>query len=105
MESTPDALSDAGGDEPMQPLRDEDATATADASADPAQAEWERTQTGEGTGDTATGRDPAEIPDPADEIPAEDLPPTGAQPETQDADPAIADLGPDGEGDLSPEDL
>lgn len=105
MESTSDPIFDTGGDEPIRPLRDNDATATADPSADPAQAEWERAQTGEDAAGTATGRDPAEIPDPADEIPAADLPPSDAQPETQDADPAIADLGPDGEGDLSPEDL
>ena len=40
-----------------------------------------------------------------EEIPATDLPPASAQPETQDEDPAIAALGDEGQGDLSPEDL
>lgn len=109
MESTPDAVSSAGGDEQIQPLRDGDATAGADASADPAQAEWERTEAvdegGDLEGDTATGRDPDEIPNPEDEIPFEDLPSSGVQPETQGSDPAVAEIGDEGEGDLSPEDL
>jgi len=61
VESTPDAISDAGEDE--------------------------------------------EIPDPADEIPAEDLHGSAGQPESQGEDPLIADLGEEGEGDLSPEDV
>ena len=109
MESTPDAVSAAGEDEPMQPLRDEDATTTADPADDPAQAEWERTQALDEGSDldstTATGRDPDELPDPDDEIPAEDLPGFGAQPETQGDEPVSADLGEDGQGDLAPEDL
>lgn len=112
MDSTPDAISDAGEDEQVQPLRDRDATATADPADDPAQAEWDQTTAvDEGANEdgpdpaTATGRDPAEIPDPADEIPAEDLHGSAAQPESQGEDPLIADLGEEGEGDLSPEDL
>lgn len=109
MESTPDAVSDAGGDEQIQPLRDEDATTTGDPDRDPAQAEWERTQAlDEGREvdvDTATGRDPDEIPDADDEIPFEDLHSSATQPETQDEDPVTAELGEEGQGDLSPEDL
>lgn len=107
MDSTSDAV---GGDESVQPLRDGDATSLADPSADPAQAEWERTEAlDNGTEDrpdaTATGRDPDEIPDPEDEIPAQDLPGSEPQPETQGEDPVIAELGDEGEGDLSPEDV
>jgi len=109
MESTPDAFSTAGEDEPMQPLRDEDATTTADPADDPAQNEWERTQAldegDEIDSTTVTGRDPDEIPDPDDEIPAEDLHSPGTQPETQGAEPVSAELGEAGQGDLSPEDL
>ena len=109
MESTPDAVFAAGEDEPMQPLRDEDTTSTADPADDPAQAEWERTQAIDEGSDlenaTATGRDPAEISDPEDEIPAEDLPGAGSQPETQGGAPVSAELGEEGQGDLSPEDL
>lgn len=109
MASTPDADSYASGDEEMQPLRDGDATTTTDPSADPAQAEWDRTRAVDegydlGT-DTATGRDPDEIPNPDDEIPADDLPTAEEQPETQGGDPTGAELGEDGEGDLSPVDL
>ena len=109
MESTPDAVSAAGGDEQVQPLRDEDATMTADPEQDPAQAEWERTQAIDEGSDVdatiATGRDPDEIPDPEDEIPFEDLHTAETQPETQDDAPVTAELGEDGQGDLSPEDL
>ena len=105
-------LPDGDAVDGIQPLRDEDATAPADPSADPAQAEWERTEalddgaTGEAVEpSTATGRDPAEIPDDADEIPAADLPAPELQPESQGEDPVIADLGEDGEGDLSPSDV
>lgn len=40
-----------------------------------------------------------------EEIPQTDLPSSTAQPESQGEDPLIADLGEDGEGDLSPDDL
>ena len=40
-----------------------------------------------------------------DEIPAEDLPSPESQPETQGEDPVIAELGDEGEGDLSAADL
>lgn len=112
MESTPDAISDAGDVEEVQPLRDRDATTTDDPGDDPAQAEWERTEAlDEGTPEdeldptTGTGRDPSEIPDALDEIPVEDLHGSESQPESQGEDPVIADLGEEGEGDLSPEDV
>src|SRR5690606_32581045 len=112
MNSTPDGLFVSADGEEVQPLRERDATALNDPSDDPAQAEWERTEAldnGASEADldaaTATGRDPGEIPDADDEIPYEDLHGTDAQPETQSADPAIADLGVEGEGDLAPEDI
>ncbi len=40
-----------------------------------------------------------------DDVPSADLPGSTDQPETQGADPVVAELGEDGEGDLSPEDL
>lgn len=72
MESTPDAISDAGDDELAQPLRDRGATTPNDR---------------------------------AEEIPAEDLQGSQSQPESQGEDPVIAELGEEGEGDLSPEDV
>ena len=94
----------------VQPLRDGDAAAPADPSDDPSQAEWGRTEAIEGgdedlAASTATGRDPAEIPDAADEVLSEDLPAPELQPESQGDDPVIAELGEDGEGDLSPVDV
>jgi hypothetical protein len=95
-----------------QPLGDDDSSVDPDAPADPAQEEWERTiALDEGTDPddldaaTATGDDPAQIPTDEDQIPATDLPGGGIQPESQGDDPLIAELGEDGEGDLSPEDL
>lgn len=41
----------------------------------------------------------------ADDIPRSDLPSPTEQPETQGADPVIAELGEEGNGDLAPEDL
>ncbi|WP_144796798.1 sugar ABC transporter ATPase [Microbacterium paludicola] len=79
------------------------------STPDPAQQEWERTQAldeGVELNETVvTGRDPAELPDADDEIPFEDIPAEGLLPETQDDDPVTAELGEDGQGDLSPEDL
>lgn len=46
-----------------------------------------------------------EAPFDSDEIPSPDLPGSTDQPETQGADPVVAELGEDGEGDLAPEDL
>lgn len=93
----------------IRPVRDAEATAYADPSADPAQAEWEQTAARDAGDDldsgTASGRDPDEIPADDDDIPASDLPASEAQPETQDEDPVVAELGEDGEGDLAPEDL
>lgn len=98
------------GSPTVQPLRDGDATVLDPSREDPAQAEWDRTTALEDGApadelDSATGADPAEIPDADDEIPAEDLPDSEAQPETQGEDPVIAELGEEGEGDLAPEDL
>lgn len=93
----------------IQPVRDDEATSFADPSDDPAQAEWERTEALDAGIDpdevTATGADPDEIPSDDDQIPAQDLPPSGLQPETQEGDPVIAEIGEDGEGDLSPNDI
>ncbi|MEV8273104.1 sugar ABC transporter ATPase [Microbacterium sp. NPDC077184] len=87
-------------------LRGTDATVT--TGEDAAQAEWEASDRDirEAPADdaTATGADPAELSSPLDEVPAEDLPGTSALPESQGADPSLIDLGPDGEGDLSPGD-
>lgn len=95
--------------ESVQPLRDDEATSFADPSDDPAQAEWERTEARDAGEDvdetTATGADPDELPSVDDEIPARDLPTSGLQPETQEGDPVIAEIGEDGEGDLSPNDI
>lgn len=109
-DSYPDASAEAR-DSGVQPLRDGDTSIEPDPAADPAQAEWdETTALDEGASPddldaaTATGADPAEIPDADDEIPAEDLPADWQQPETQGQDPEIAELGEDGNGDLSPED-
>ncbi len=49
----------------------------------------------------ATPRDPVDASDVDEEIPEEDLPVPEMQPETQGHDPVIADLGPDGEGDVT----
>lgn len=94
---------------PSAPLADADASITPGA-IDPAQAEWEGliSENGEPRGEqsaTATGDDPAQIPADDDDIPAEDIRPGFEQPESQGADPEIADIGDEGEGDLSPEDL
>ncbi|KAA9089854.1 sugar ABC transporter ATPase [Microbacterium radiodurans] len=108
----PAPAADAG----VQPLRDGDATSEADPSLDPAQQEWERTEAIDDALEagvdpavldtaTATGADPAEIVSDDDEIPAEDLPVSRVQPETQGEDPVVAELGEEGEGDLGPEDL
>lgn len=95
----------------MQPLRDGDTSIEPDPQADPAQAEWDETTAlddGASPDDlhtaTATGDDPAQIPGDDDQIPAADLAAGWQQPESQGDDPAIADLGEDGEGDLAPED-
>ncbi|WP_261166338.1 sugar ABC transporter ATPase [Microbacterium sp. Marseille-Q6965] len=114
----------AAADEDLQdfdPLEEQtpnerDTSVTADPLDDPAQREWEGadlgdpesdvTDTGGRTGDvTGTGADPAEIPDDADQVPIEDLPDAELQPESQGEDPDLVDLGPDGQGDVSPEDL
>ena len=108
-----DGIAPPGADQPaVQPLRDGDASIEVDPAQDPAQAEWDRTTAlDEGVapeeleGDTATGADPAMMPDERDEIPAEDLPGRGLQPETQGLAPVDAELGDEGQGDLAPEDL
>lgn len=104
--------SDMSAAEPaVQPLRDGDTSIEPDPAVDPAQAEWDSTlarDAGVPSADldapTATGDDPAHIPAPDDEVPAEDLAAGWQQPESQGEDPAIADLGEDGQGDLAPED-
>lgn len=109
MESTP--FSTDGSADSVQPLRDGDATAVGDPSDDPAQVEWDRTEALDAGADeadldpaTATGADPDEIPSDDDEVPAQDQPRSTLQPESQGEDPLIADLGEEGEGDLSPND-
>ena len=96
----------------IQPLRDGDTSMTADPADDPAQAEWDRTTLlDEGVAPedlnptTATGADPDEIESDDDEIPFADQPDADLQPESQGEDPLVVELGEDGEGDLSPEDL
>lgn len=107
---------DAAADVGAQPLRDGDATSEADPSLDPAQREWDRTEAMDDALEagvdpsvldtaTATSDDPAHIPSGDDEIPAGDLPGTNAQPESQGLDPVVAELGEDGEGDVSDVDL
>lgn len=112
--STPndDASFTTSDDTAMQALRDNDASIEADPALDPAQAEWDRTTAlDEGADpadfglDTQTGADPDEIPGDDDQIPASDLPTDEMQPDTQGDDPLEAELGEDGQGDLSPEDL
>lgn len=102
----------AAGQADAQPLRDRDTSIEPDPQADPAQAEWDRTTAlDEGASideldaTTATGGDPAMIPDALDEIPADDLPGLAEQPESQGLDPNLAELGDEGQGDLAPEDL
>ncbi len=100
---------DAGTSVPAQPLSDNDTSIAADADADPAQAEWDGRLSETGTPPaepaTATGADPAEIPADDDDIPASDVRAGLDQPESQGEDPLVAELGEEGEGDLSPEDL
>lgn len=79
---------------------------------DPAQAEWDRTTALDAGADpdeldsaTASAGDSRPVPDDDDEIPAADLPPADAQPETEGHAPVVAELGEDGEGDLAPEDI
>jgi hypothetical protein len=95
-----------------QPIRDRDSSIEPDPAQDPAQAEWDRTTLldqgvppEELDPATATGDDPGQLPDDLDEIPRADLPGVEEQPETQMLDPAVAELGEDGQGDLAPEDL
>lgn len=93
----------------VQPLRDEDTSIEPDPTLDPAQAEWDRTNGVDSDGfdedgPTATGDDPAHIPSDDEEVPRSDMPAGFLQPETQDLDPTIAELGEEGQGDLAPED-
>lgn len=95
--------------EAIQPIRDGEATSFADPSDDPAQAEWERTIAADSGADldtpTATGADPDELPADDDEVPRADQPISELQPESQESDPLLAELGDDGEGDLSVNDV
>ena len=100
------------GDDRTQPLRDKDSSIEPDPTLDPAQAEWDRTTAlDDGArpedlgGLTRTGDDPAQLPADDGDIPAADLPGWAQLPETQGTDPVDAELGPEGQGDLAPEDL
>ncbi|MDZ8171674.1 hypothetical protein [Microbacterium xanthum] len=48
---------------------------------------------------------PDQTPGDIEQIPTDDLPDDLPQPETQGEDPVVAELGEEGEGDLSPGDL
>lgn len=92
--------------------READTTSPEGDAIDAAQAEWDRTTAldeGDSEADVTaarrTGADPAELPSDADEIPGDDLPSAAEQPETQGVDPVAAELGDEGQGDLSPEDV
>lgn len=96
----------------LQPLRDGDTSIEPDPTLDPAQAEWDRTTAlDEGATEedldamTVTGDDPAQIETDDDQVPAADRPSPALQPETQNVDPVVAELGEEGQGDLAPEDL
>ncbi len=96
-------MSDANmneGQPGVTPITGTDATAS---DADPAQAEWDDT-TARDAG-RAEDIDDGALQGPDQEIPFEDLPESVRQPESQGADPLVAELGEEGEGDLSPEDL
>ena len=104
--------SEDAGQLDAQPLRDGDTSIEPDPQRDPAQAEWDRTVAlDEGVSldelddTTATGDDPAMIPDDLEEVPSFDLPSVNEQPESQGLPPLVAELGEEGEGDLAPEDL
>lgn len=91
---------------------DAEATAPDGAVEDPAQAEWERTEAVEEgatqeelDGTTATGRDPDEFAAADDVIPGDDPHGDEPQPESQGEEILLAEVGDDGEGDLSPEDV
>lgn len=100
----------------VQPLQGNDTSIEPDPAADPAQREWDRTEAADAAIEagvdpstldtaTATGDDPAHLATDDTEIPADDLPSDLAQPETQGGDPLIAELGEEGEGDISDEGL
>lgn len=93
----------------IQPVRDGDTSIEPDPALDPAQAEWDRTSARDAGvsldgAATATGDDPAHLPSDDEDVPRSDLPPEGAQPETQGLPPELADQGEIGQGDLAPED-
>ena len=114
MTSTPETEGSLGiteTEDGIQPLGGGDTSIEPDPTEDPAQAEWDRTTLLDAgvppedlAGTTATGDDPDEIGDEDDEIPSYDLSTEAQQPESQGLDPVIADLGEEGEGDLSPND-
>jgi len=99
-------------DDAPRTSRDDDTSVESNIEEDAAQIEWERTEALDDGADpdllneaTATGADPAQIPADDDDVPATDLPPDEAQPETRGDDPIVAGLGEDGEGDLAPQDI
>lgn len=104
-----DITDESGASLPNEPLSENDTSIAPNPDADPAQAEWDGliSETGAPLAEpaTATGADPAEIPADDDEIPATGVRAGLDQPESQGEDPLIVDLGDEGEGDLSPEDL
>jgi hypothetical protein len=99
-------------DIPAQPLRGRDTSVAADPDSDPAQQEWARTEALDAGADpseldpqTATGDDPAHLAGEDSEVPMQDVPAEGLQPESQGDSPLAVELGEDGQGDLAPEDL
>ncbi|MFC8680167.1 sugar ABC transporter ATPase [Microbacterium ureisolvens] len=109
-DNLPDDIPRAPDGQPgVQPIRDEDTSIEPDPTRDPAQVEWDQTTAAdagvfEEDSPTATGDDPAHLPADDEEVPRADQPPAALQPETQDLDPTIAELGDEGQGDLAPED-
>lgn len=106
MEPTPDGLTEVNDFDEVQPIRDTDATTMDDPTADAAQAEWEREAALDGTTIEDDRVLPAPRTDSAEAGTDEPIDRTGdeALPESQGDAPLLADLGEDGEGDLSPED-
>ena len=114
MNSTPDAVPDPT--EVAGSTTNEDTSVIADPTADPAQREWDRTRERDGDAvesdnviESEVGPEGVDTPDAVEvddtQIPLEDLPTSGVQPETQGEDPVVAELGEEGEGDLGHGDI
>ena len=104
------SMSDAGNED--RGVDDAEATAPDGTVEDPAQAQWERTEAvEEGASQeeldatTATGRDPDEFAAADDVIPGSEPHGVEPQPESQGDEILLAEMGEDGEGDISPEDV